>query len=84
MKNTMPNLKTSLKMGFARKAEQMRNTSCSVLFFCSTLSIFAAAPVAPIVPWDSPEDNGVLLHSGWQLRGTLSIESLKVLRHKGA
>ena len=73
MKNTMPNLKTSLKMGFARKAEQMRNTSCSVLFFCSTLSIFAAAPVAPIVPWDSPEDNGVLLHSGWQLRDIPSL-----------
>jgi hypothetical protein len=45
-----------------------------VLFICSVLWAFAAASAQSPAPWDSPEDNGVLLHSSWQLH---DIPSLK-------
>ena len=43
------------------------------MFICSILATFAALPVCSLEPWDSPEDNGVLLHSGWQLHDVPSL-----------
>lgn len=70
MKTTVPGLRTQLKMGFCRKAERMRYLLRPLLLLCPIISGFAASPVAP---WDSPEDNGVLLHSGWQLHDIPSL-----------
>jgi hypothetical protein len=70
MKTTVPGLRTQLKMGFCRKAERMRYLLRPLLLRCLIVSGFAASPIAP---WDSPEDNGVLLHNGWQLHDVPSL-----------
>ena len=41
-----------------------------LLLICLIVSSVAAAPIAP---WNTPEDNGVLLHSGWQLQDVPSL-----------
>ena len=51
--------------------EQMRSISCSFLFVCSLASAFASSP---LTPWDSPENNGMLLHNGWQLHDVPSLD----------
>ena len=71
MNTTVPGLRTQLKMGFCRKAERMRYLLRPLLLLCPIVSGFAASPIAP---WDSPEDNGVLLHNGWQLHDVPSLK----------
>ena len=51
----------------------MRYRSSFVLVICSVLCAFASASAQSPAPWDSPEDNGVMLHSGWQLHDIPSL-----------
>ena len=74
MKQTVSKLRTQLEMGSCRKQQHMRYLCCSFLLICSILSPFAALTQPPLVPWDAPEDNGVLLHSGWQLHDVPSLD----------
>ncbi|MCF7958744.1 MAG: hypothetical protein K9M57_09885, partial [Phycisphaerae bacterium] len=73
MKKTARGLRTPLKTGYYRKAKQMRYMLSLLLFFCSVHWAFAADSARSPAPWNSPEDNGVLLHSGWQLREIPSL-----------
>ena len=73
MKKTIPRLRTQLKTEYYRKAEHMRYRSSFVLVICSVLCAFASASAQSPAPWDSPEDNGVMLHSGWQLHDIPSL-----------
>jgi hypothetical protein len=70
MKTTVPGLRTQLKMGFCRKAERMRYLLRPLLWICPVVTACAASPIAP---WDSPEDNGILLHNDWQLHDVPSL-----------
>ena len=70
MKKTVIGLKIQLKSGFERKVGQMRYIFCSFLLVCLIVSAYAQSPIAP---WDSPEDNGVLLHSNWHLHDIPSL-----------
>lgn len=70
MKTILHALITQLKMGFCRTAKRMRSLLHPLLLLCPIVSGLAASPIAP---WDSPEDGGVLLHSGWQLHEIPSL-----------
>jgi hypothetical protein len=54
----------------SRIAKQLRCLLRPLLWICPVVTACAASPVEP---WDSPEDNGVLLHSGWQLHDIPSL-----------
>jgi hypothetical protein len=41
-----------------------------LLWICPVVTACAASPIAP---WDSPEDNGILLHNDWQLHDVPSL-----------